>query len=233
MRILFICTGNTCRSSMAVALFKRIVEEKGLSEQVEVRSAGVAAEAGAPASRLAHEALREVEIDLSEHRASRINEQLISWADLILTMTRRQRETVIAAFPAAREKVHVLKEYLTSVTDKEAQEQALYELHQKMSEKRERFSERLHPNIRELRERRAELMQELQEVEQLLAVRQGELLEELRPERDAVERIEYWRSAVDVLDPFGQPLAAYRECRDELQESLEELVQRLLDPSEA
>ena len=76
-------------------------------------------------------------------------------------------------------------------------------------------------------------MQELQEVEQLLAVRQGELLEELRPERDAVERIEYWRSAVDVLDPFGQPLAAYRECRDELQESLEELVQRLLDPSEA
>ncbi|MGI6359370.1 MAG: low molecular weight protein arginine phosphatase [Bacillota bacterium] len=232
MRILFICTGNTCRSSMAVALFKRILEEKGLSCQVEVRSAGVAAEAGAPASRLAQEALREVDIDLSDHRAMRINEQLIGWADLILTMTRRQREAVIAAFPSSREKVHVLKEYLTSVSDRESQEQTLYQLHQQMAEKRERFAQRLHPNIQQLRQRRAELLQELQEVEELLAVRQAELLEELRPERDAVERIEHWRSAVDVLDPFGQPLAAYRECRDELLGSLQELAQRLLDSPE-
>ncbi len=227
MRILFICTGNTCRSSMAAALFQRVLRERGMQEQVEVRSAGVAAESGAPASRFALEALRELSVDLGGHKATRVNEQLVQWADLILAMTRRQKETVIAAYPAARDKTHVLKEFLTSAADREEQEQSLYELHQRMSEKRDAFSGGQHPNIAELRQRRAELLQELQDVEQLLAARQAELLEELRPEREAVERIERWRTAVDVLDPFGQPLEAYRECRDELQESLRKLADHL------
>lgn len=227
MRILFICTGNTCRSSMAAALFQRILREKGLQEQVEVRSAGVAAESGAPASRFALEALRELSVDLGSHKATRVNEQLVLWADLILAMTRRQKETVIAAYPAARDKTHVLKEYLTSPADREEQERALYELHQRMSEKKDDFARRLHPNIEQLRQRRAELLQELQDVEHLLATRQAELLEELRPEREAVERIERWRTAVDVLDPFGQPLESYRECRDELQDSLLKLAEHL------
>lgn len=212
---------------MAAALFQRILREKGALGQIEVRSAGVAAESGAFASRFALEALREIDVDLAGHKATRINEQLVQWADLILAMTRRQKETVIAAYPEARDRVHVLKEFLISIKDREEQEQALYELHKRMSEKRNQFSERQHPNIEQLRQRRTELLQELQDVEQLLATRQAELLEQLRPEREAVERIERWRTAVDVLDPFGQPLEAYRECRDELQDSLLKLAEHL------
>jgi protein-tyrosine phosphatase len=212
---------------MAAALFQRILQERGLERQVEIRSAGIAAEPGAPASRFAQEALREVNVSLANHKASRVNDELVRWADLILTMTRRHKEAVATAFPAAKEKVHVLKEYLTSATEKEDQEQALFELHKRMAEKRQAFARSVHPNINELRARRAELMLELQEVEQLLAERQAELLERLRPEREEVERIERWRSAVDVLDPFGQPLEAYRECRDELQDSLIMLAERL------
>lgn len=230
LRILFVCTGNTCRSSMAAALFRRILEAQGLRDQVEVRSAGIAAELGAPASRFAQEALREVEISLADHQATRVNEQLVQWADLILTMTRRHKEVVTTAYPAAREKVHVLKEFLTSVGEKTRQEQALFELHKRMAAKREEYAGNQHPNINELRARRSELLQELQEVEQLLADRQAELLEQLRPEREEIERIERWRSAVDILDPFGQPLDAYRECRDELQESLRMLAERLSAP---
>ena len=213
---------------MATALFQRILKERSLLGQVEVRSAGVAAETGAPASRFAQEALREVHVSLSDHRASRISDELVKWADLILTMTRRHEEAVAAAYPAARDKIHVLKEFLTSTADQEEQQQALYELHKRMAGKKEEYASRRHPNLGELRARRAELMQELLEVEQLLAERQAELLEQLRPERAEVERIERWRTAVDILDPFGQPLEAYRECREELQDSLLKLVGRLV-----
>lgn len=212
---------------MAAALFKGILKERNLLGQVEVRSAGVAAEAGASASRFAQEALREVHVSLSDHRACRISDELVKWADLILTMTRRHKEAVAATYPAARDKIHVLKEFLTSLSDKEEQEQTLFELHKRMAEKKEEYASKQHPNIGELRTRRAELMQELQEVEQLLAERQAELLEQLRPERAEVERIERWRTAVDILDPFGQPLEAYRECREELHDSLLKLAGHL------
>ncbi len=70
-------------------------------------------------------------------------------------------------------------------------------------------------------------MHELQEVEQLLAERQTELLERVRVEREEIERIERGRDALDVVDPFGQPLAVYRASRDELKAALSRLVAQL------
>ncbi len=227
MRILFVCTGNTCRSSMAQALMEQLLRENNLLGKVEVRSAGVAADSGAPASRFAQEALREIGLDLSYHRGRQIDAAQVEWADLILTMTRRQREALIAAFPQAREKIHLLKEFLITPADREQWEQELYQLHRQMATKREAFAAEVHPNIGELRVRRAELLQELEEVEQLLAERQAELLERLRPERTRIDQIEQQRSLVDVTDPFGQPLEVYRMSRDELKDNLERLLQRL------
>ena len=85
MNILFVCTGNTCRSPMAAALMNQVALERDLDVRIE--SAGIFAEEGAPASNEAILAMREYGIDLLGHHAQPINEELIEKSDLILTMT--------------------------------------------------------------------------------------------------------------------------------------------------
>ena len=84
-RLLFVCSGNTCRSPLAAALMEQELERLGW--QVEVRSAGVSAARGVPAS---HGSLRvgaRNGLDLSEHRSRPVDDELLSWADLILVMS--------------------------------------------------------------------------------------------------------------------------------------------------
>lgn len=84
-RILFVCTGNTCRSPMAAAIARAAMESRGWSH-VEVRSAGVSAVDGLPASGGAVRAAGSRGIDLAGHQSSFLTEALVRWADLILTM---------------------------------------------------------------------------------------------------------------------------------------------------
>jgi protein-tyrosine-phosphatase len=83
--LLFVCTGNTCRSPMAAAITRAAVQERGWSH-VEVRSAGVGAAAGAAASSQAVAVAREHQLDLSGHTAIQLSPDLVEWADLILVM---------------------------------------------------------------------------------------------------------------------------------------------------
>ncbi len=85
-RLLFVCTGNTCRSPMAEVIARRRVEELGW-EHVEVRSAGVAAFDGSPASGGAVRAAARNGLDLGEHTSSLLTPELVDEADLILTMS--------------------------------------------------------------------------------------------------------------------------------------------------
>ncbi|MEP7326495.1 MAG: low molecular weight protein arginine phosphatase [Gemmatimonadota bacterium] len=91
MKILFVCTGNTCRSPMAEAMMRRLLEERSIGE-IEVRSAGTGAYDGAPASEGAYLVGLENGIDLSSHRAQRLTRELVSEADLILTMSPQHRD---------------------------------------------------------------------------------------------------------------------------------------------
>ncbi len=85
MNILFVCTGNTCRSPMAAALFNKIAMEKNLDVRIE--SAGLFANDGDRASANSIAAMKDYGIDLSSHRAKTVNGELLKQVDLALTMT--------------------------------------------------------------------------------------------------------------------------------------------------
>lgn len=84
--LLFVCTGNTCRSPMAAAIARAAIEGRGWSH-VDVASAGVAAAAGSPASEPVAPVLEEQGIPLGDHVARDLTTELIDWADSILTMS--------------------------------------------------------------------------------------------------------------------------------------------------
>jgi protein-tyrosine-phosphatase len=87
MRILIVCTGNTCRSPMAEVLLKRRLGAAGRSDIV-VESAGTGAWDGAPASEGSYLVSLEQGVDLSEHRARMLTRPMVDEADLILAMSR-------------------------------------------------------------------------------------------------------------------------------------------------
>jgi protein arginine phosphatase len=107
-RILFVCTGNTCRSPLAEGLMRKLAHEAGL--HLEVRSAGVHASDGSAISHHSAAILRErgTSGDLT---SSALKSEHINWADLILTMTAGHKGAVLQRFPQAIEKTYVLKEY--------------------------------------------------------------------------------------------------------------------------
>lgn len=85
MNILFLCTGNTCRSPMAEALFRSLAEQRGV--KADCSSAGLATTAGQPASAHAIEACREIGLDLSGHRSRSLSAADLAGTDLFAVMT--------------------------------------------------------------------------------------------------------------------------------------------------
>ena len=88
MNILFVCTGNTCRSPMA-----SVIAEKILTGH-KITSAGVAAWIQGPASTFALEAVKELGLDLSGHLSQQLQSEYLDEFDIILTMTEVHRQMV-------------------------------------------------------------------------------------------------------------------------------------------
>jgi protein-tyrosine-phosphatase len=95
MRILFVCTGNTCRSAIAEAIARKVIIERGLGD-VEIVSAGTSAWDGAPASDGALLVGMERALDLSTHRAQTLTRDLVRDADLVLAMGPHHLERIEA-----------------------------------------------------------------------------------------------------------------------------------------
>lgn len=105
VRVLFVCTGNTCRSPMAEA----ILRDRGRNG-VEVMSAGVYAMDGQATSAHAQSVLRENEI-AQEHRSALLTLQQVEWATHILSMTESHKQLIVRQYPEAEVKTFTLKEF--------------------------------------------------------------------------------------------------------------------------
>ena len=115
LKIIFVCTGNTCRSPMAAALAAQIFAESGLD--VEIFSAGVSAVKGQPASLHAIQVMKDSGLCLQSHKASDICGEALESAGLVLTMTASHRAILLSDYPAAEGKIFTLAGYAGDTQD--------------------------------------------------------------------------------------------------------------------
>ncbi|MFO0975565.1 MAG: low molecular weight protein arginine phosphatase [Planctomycetaceae bacterium] len=115
LRVLFVCTGNTCRSPMAEMLFRRLAAEKlgcrdwELRERgIDVFSAGIAAYDSCPASPEAVQVMKECGIDMSEHLSQQVTSNMLEQSSLVLALTERHRRALVEARPDLSERIVLL-----------------------------------------------------------------------------------------------------------------------------
>jgi protein-tyrosine-phosphatase len=108
MKVLFICTGNTCRSPMAAALFAHLLKEAGKAG-IEALSAGISAYPGMPASSESVCVMDEYGLDIRDHRTRLLTPDLIGESALILCMGHNHLRAVKAL--GAGDKARLLSDY--------------------------------------------------------------------------------------------------------------------------
>lgn len=197
-RILFVCAGNTCRSPMAAVLARHYLGQMGILD-VEVQSAGEVACGGEPATPEAREAMAAYGLDLSEHRARALDEDLVAGADLVLTMTLGQRDRLRRRWPDHAGKIYALKEYAAGA-DADADRARLLSLVAAVAAaERERAGE-TNPEAEE------HLVQQTKELEALTARVRG----------------------YDITDPLGKGAEVYRRCAEEIAAAVAAALSRYL-----
>ena len=110
--ILFVCTGNTCRSVMAEGIFKKMLKERTEDgSKFNILSAGISALPGMSPTPEAIKVMAEQGIDISRHIATQVQEDLVKTADLILVMSNTHKDYIKTKFTFAQDKIYLLKEF--------------------------------------------------------------------------------------------------------------------------
>jgi protein-tyrosine-phosphatase len=106
--VVFVCTGNVCRSPMAAGFFYDKLHHEKAASSVRVRSTGIWALEGQPASAYAVQVMAERDLDISGHRGRNLTQADVDEADLILVMTLRHKEAIAQDFEHSDGKVYLL-----------------------------------------------------------------------------------------------------------------------------
>lgn len=109
MNILFVCTGNTCRSAMAEGLAKKIIKEKNLN--FNVFSAGIYAFSGESASYNSIAIMKEYDVDILLHKSTSIQEIDLAKMDYIFCATQNHKTNIQNNYPDIAKKVYTMKEF--------------------------------------------------------------------------------------------------------------------------
>lgn len=115
--VLFVCTGNVCRSPMAAGLLNAKAQRAGDGERMFAASVGTWALENQPAAAHAITVMAKRGIDISSHRGRMVSRKLLEDADVVIVMTRSHRDALAAEFPAERHKIHLMSELKDRVFD--------------------------------------------------------------------------------------------------------------------
>lgn len=110
LHILFVCTANVCRSPMAAVIFSAEARKRGDAQRFSISSAGTWAREDDPASGNARIVTADLGLSLEGHRARTVDADMLEQSDLVLVMTRHHMDALVAEFPSARAKIHMLSE---------------------------------------------------------------------------------------------------------------------------
>ena len=233
-QVLFVCTGNTCRSSMAEALLRKMLTED-LTEQattIRVVSAGTGADSGASAAQNAIEVMAKEGIDLRRHRAKLVTPEMVSSADLVLTMTLDQKNAVLNMMPQAQNKIFTLSEFAQGIRKIEDLMDQAEDLRQVLEEKRHKYLDREGPKLEELRRRNLELSRQMRALDEELRQIEQKMEQEIAPEKRKLELIQEKLTSLEISDPYGQNIEAYKVCANEIKEKLKIVVKQIKESLE-
>ncbi len=110
--ILFVCTGNLCRSPMAEGFLKHILAREGQQSEYRVYSSGTWAMSGEPASPQAVQVMAEQGIDISAHRTRSLTQSQLEEADLILALAQEHKTAILGHFKGGEGKTYLLSEMI-------------------------------------------------------------------------------------------------------------------------
>jgi len=230
--ILFICTGNTCRSSMAEVLardyLRRRETEEGGVATIRVISAGTGAIDDEAASAQARAVMSEWGLDLSQHKARFLTVQMLQEADLILTMTERHKKYIEDILPEAQGKVYLLKEYAQGEEALQALKEKATLFYMEIEKKKRAFFQAHRQEIAALEKRKEELLRQLEKVEDEFKDWEKQIAVIAGAEMTELKKIELEIKNQDILDPFGQPVEVYRTCAGELNEYIAKALEKIL-----